>query len=58
MVNMKFIEKQECAKCEYIKFDRDWDYYICSLEPEGINQYIGETKWQLNGDKSLKRCLK
>lgn len=54
----KFIKRFICSECNKLKFSEKLDCYICMLEPEGVNQYVEETKWQISGDTSLRRCLK
>ncbi len=55
---MKRIRRCECTECENLVWNDEWDAYICALEPNGITQYVGETKWQISDDKRIRICNK
>lgn len=55
---MKRIRRCECTECENLVWNDEWDAYICALEPNGITQYVGETKWQISDDKQIRICNK
>lgn len=57
MIIMKYIKTCKCLKCENLIEDEIIEDYICKIDT-GIYEYVGNTKWQIEGNDKLRRCLK
>jgi predicted ArsR family transcriptional regulator len=55
---METIKTKECLNCPHLKVDETMEDYICSIEKNGLLEYVGETLWQISGSDKLRRCLK
>ena len=55
---MEYIKTCDCIKCENLILDDIMEDYICKIETDGIHEYVGGTKWQIEDEQKLRRCLK
>jgi len=55
---MKVVQTKECLTCENLIKDKMMDDYICKLETQAMDEFIGKTKLEIEFNEKTRRCLK